>query len=186
MRNLVGLVSSLVVALCTFDPSMASADVVYTYDVNGTYSAGATQPAGTLTGTLTVDATINSVSGADILASFTSSDFKTLLSVTNEGANSFEVVIGNSDPTPVDLFLILDTKATLFGGATTLIDPKTEFLGDGFSVGSGNDGTPSNGTLTIAAAVPEPSTWAMMILGFYGIGFMAYRKKQNGSSFRLA
>jgi hypothetical protein len=27
------------------------------------------------------------------------------------------------------------------------------------------------------AAVPEPSTWAMMILGFFGVGFMAYRRK---------
>ena len=27
----------------------------------------------------------------------------------------------------------------------------------------------------IASAVPEPSTWAMLILGFVGIGFMAYR-----------
>jgi hypothetical protein len=25
--------------------------------------------------------------------------------------------------------------------------------------------------------VPEPSTWAMMILGFFGVGFMAYRRK---------
>ena len=29
------------------------------------------------------------------------------------------------------------------------------------------------------AAVPEPSTWAMMILGFLGVGFMAYRKKST-------
>jgi hypothetical protein len=28
---------------------------------------------------------------------------------------------------------------------------------------------------TAASAVPEPSTWAMMILGFCGLGFMAYR-----------
>jgi hypothetical protein len=34
-------------------------------------------------------------------------------------------------------------------------------------------------------AVPEPSTWAMMILGFAGIGFMAYRRKQNGTAFRI-
>jgi hypothetical protein len=27
------------------------------------------------------------------------------------------------------------------------------------------------------AAVPEPSTWAMMILGFAGFGFMAYRRR---------
>jgi hypothetical protein len=29
----------------------------------------------------------------------------------------------------------------------------------------------------LTAAVPEPSTWAMMILGFAGIGFMTYRRK---------
>jgi hypothetical protein len=28
-------------------------------------------------------------------------------------------------------------------------------------------------------AIPEPSTWAMMILGFSGIGFMAYRRKSK-------
>ena len=44
-----------------------------------------------------------------------------------------------------------------------------------------NFGTQS---LTISA-VPEASTWAMMILGFMGVGFMAYRRK-NTSAFRLA
>ena len=28
-------------------------------------------------------------------------------------------------------------------------------------------------------AVPEPSTWAMLILGFAGVGFMAYRRKSK-------
>jgi hypothetical protein len=36
-----------------------------------------------------------------------------------------------------------------------------------------------------APAVPEPSTWAMMILGFFGMGFMAYRRK-NKLAFRVA
>ena len=36
------------------------------------------------------------------------------------------------------------------------------------------------------SAVPEPSTWAMIILGFAGIGFLAYRRKQNGPQLRLA
>lgn len=35
------------------------------------------------------------------------------------------------------------------------------------------------------SAVPEASTWAMMILGFAGIGFLAYRRKPN-TSLRLA
>jgi hypothetical protein len=33
-------------------------------------------------------------------------------------------------------------------------------------------------TATIAA-VPEPSTWAMMILGFAGVGFLAYRRRSQ-------
>jgi PEP-CTERM motif len=28
------------------------------------------------------------------------------------------------------------------------------------------------------AAVPEPSTWAMMILGFAGVGYMTYRRRK--------
>ena len=35
------------------------------------------------------------------------------------------------------------------------------------------------------AAVPEPSTWAMMILGFMGVGFIAYRRKPQ-SALRIA
>jgi PEP-CTERM motif len=37
----------------------------------------------------------------------------------------------------------------------------------------------ANGASFSIAAVPEPSTWAMMILGFTSIGFMAYRRKNN-------
>jgi PEP-CTERM motif-containing protein len=31
-------------------------------------------------------------------------------------------------------------------------------------------------------AVPEPSTWAMMILGFAGIGFVAYRRRRQAGA----
>jgi len=34
-------------------------------------------------------------------------------------------------------------------------------------------------TVTLAGAVPEPSTWAMMLLGFAGIGFIGYRRKSK-------
>lgn len=37
----------------------------------------------------------------------------------------------------------------------------------------------------ITAAVPEPATWAMMILGFTGVGFMAYRRRSAFPVFRL-
>jgi hypothetical protein len=51
--------------------------------------------------------------------------------------------------------------------------------------GTGYDSiTASLATLTVSdhvAAVPEPSTWAMMLLGFAGVGFAAYRKKKTGT-----
>ena len=36
-------------------------------------------------------------------------------------------------------------------------------------------------TANVASAVPEASTWAMMLLGFVGLGFAAYRKTMIGS-----
>ena len=38
--------------------------------------------------------------------------------------------------------------------------------------------------VTISAPVPEPSTWAMMIIGFLGLGWTAYRRKN--SALRIA
>jgi PEP-CTERM motif len=38
---------------------------------------------------------------------------------------------------------------------------------------------------TLVVGTPEPSTWAMLLLGFAGIGFMAYRRKSQ-DHFRLA
>jgi len=37
----------------------------------------------------------------------------------------------------------------------------------------------------LTGAVPEPSTWAMLILGFFSVGFMAYRRRSHGVSVRL-
>jgi hypothetical protein len=39
--------------------------------------------------------------------------------------------------------------------------------------------------LNSAPAVPEPSTWAMLLIGFAGIGFAAYRRK-NEPTLRFA
>jgi hypothetical protein len=45
----------------------------------------------------------------------------------------------------------------------------------------------SSGTIEATiSAVPEPSTWAMMILGFCGLGFVAYRRKPNSAALGIA
>jgi PEP-CTERM motif len=83
-------------------------------------------------------------------------------------------------------------------GLATLIAPGTQFgsiapftipIGTYFveiagTVAGANDISHYGGSFSIAA-VPEPATWAMMILGFLGVGFMSYRRKVR-TGFRLA
>ncbi len=38
------------------------------------------------------------------------------------------------------------------------------------------------GTFSVSSAVPEPSTWAMMLIGFGGIGYLASRKLKTKTS----
>jgi PEP-CTERM motif-containing protein len=58
---------------------------------------------------------------------------------------------------------------TTAGGALSFAD---------LSGGNGNIGNIlDNVSVSTVAAVPEPSTWAMTILGFFGLGFMAYRRR---------
>jgi hypothetical protein len=42
---------------------------------------------------------------------------------------------------------------------------------------------PFNASFSLSGTVvPEPSTWAMMLLGFAGLGFAAYRKSRSGTA----
>jgi hypothetical protein len=61
--------------------------------------------------------------------------------------------------------------------------------GGGFSLFLTDLSVPAGGTNNISGvitATPEPSTWAMMILGFIGVGFTAYRRRNNDVAMRLA
>src|SRR6266487_3902903 len=62
-------------------------------------------------------------------------------------------------------------------------------VGDGFLASDGNELHVREGSRATAGllavvtsqvpAVPEPSTWAMMFLGFASVGFMAHRRKSK-------
>lgn len=87
---------------------------------------------------------------------------------------------------------------SLFGGN---LNPVVNGLGDQFSA---NDnqwfqvsladgslisaflGTSSNNAFEFDMAAPEPSTWAMMVLGFAGLGYAAFRKARRESVASLA
>jgi hypothetical protein len=98
----------------------------------------------------------------------------------------------------------IDTGAAGSGGAGVIFSltseenfsaptPTLEIFTNTWQVHDGlNGSTIASGSFTIgapvvvASSVPEPSTWAMMILGFFGVGFMAYRRKLSGPAFSVA
>ena len=97
--------------------------------------------------------------------------------------------IGHEDGTTLD-FHISGTGLTLasFAADTTGSFFTADVAGTGTSIVNGQV-VRNTGIIDFTlqtSAVPEPSTWAMMILGFFGVGFLAYRRKSQGGHFRLA
>jgi PEP-CTERM motif len=102
---------------------------------------------------------------------------------------------GAGDPNAFLTLAVGGSSVTLLEGAAP-----TSFAEDSFTfTGTGSDTlsisaqtNPSDWFVddislsAVTSAVPEPSTWAMLILGFCGVGFMAYRRKPNGAAIRLA
>jgi len=82
---------------------------------------------------------------------------------------------------PGVLFTIGGFEWNLFSTAST---GPGNFTLDGTNPGSYNPSVTGSLTTTTISGVPEPSTWAMMILGFMSVGFVAYRRKSK-LAFRL-
>ncbi len=61
------------------------------------------------------------------------------------------------------------------------------FTGDfqSLTLTSGENSFEIDSVTSFTRGVPEPSTWAMLVLGFMGVGFMAYRRKEK-QTFRFA
>jgi hypothetical protein len=183
-----------IIAAQIWSTSPTLADPV-TYDLSGTLSDG-----GTVTGTFTVND-----------GSLTAYDFT--LPTTLPDPVSHEIALTNSFPATsfisvatlpqIQIGNYYDDSGTYYYTVLNLqlnslpVDSVPTSLG--FSsllqaplFGSSNwdyEGIFQSGTITLAdtvAAVPEASTWAMTILGFFGIGLIAYRRKQGGPSLRTA
>ncbi len=85
---------------------------------------------------------------------------------------------------PADGYLMLTVyNPTLSGDGNLFLDadannPRTNARFSAFQYEQFNSGLVT-GFNEQVAAVPEPSTWAMMILGFFGVGFLAYRRRDG-------
>jgi hypothetical protein len=204
-RHKLGFLIVLFSTQCLWGAQFAHADTVYTY--TGTDFTTAQAPftsSDSITGSFTVTTPLaDSLSLAAV--SFTSySFFDGVDTLTN--LNSFPMSNSNS---PLGFAVSTNASGNIIAwyidiqgnpGTSVANDnistydngpPGTfDFVGNcpivcdaGASVAF-NDGAPGTWAVSTVSPVPEPSTWAMMILGFAGIGFMAYRRKN--SAYRLA
>jgi Ice-binding-like/PEP-CTERM motif len=99
---------------------------------------------------------INGASGANVFWQVGSS--ATLGTTTN--------LVGTID---AKASISFDTGANIACGRAIALTGAVTLQGD--DIGTGGCDTPPGGS-----TVPEPSTWAMMLLGFAGLGFVGYRQ----------
>jgi hypothetical protein len=182
-------------ALAILAATSSSYATTYTYSTDGCFGSCTPESSATDHGLKFTGALLNTMStGVDAnLGKFTLSD-SSLHFFNNE---TFDLEVKFSSPAgTVNVTADVAGVVSLIGGLVSIdFSPETFKLANGsmltLSVDDmliGNFLRPTTeelkGTITMTAAVPEPSTWAMMILGFFGVGFMAYRKK-NGLALRL-
>jgi hypothetical protein len=172
--------ASLVASLAIVSASPAMADVFTTY----VFSPGTTLTFGdgveTVTGSFEVDLTTQSVVGNVGSITLTGSGIESGVYIDNRGSNADSSVFVVSADTSTGSIgdMELDVVFAQRPPASPLnLEPFTALV-EFFPGGSSNaDG--ETGGASISAAVPEPSTWAMMLLGFCGLGFLAYRRKDK-------
>jgi PEP-CTERM motif len=160
----------------------ASAAVIETFDFTLTGVAAQGQPAGVsgsgqITGTLQSD---GSVMVTGITGTVDSLSITGLSHPLGEDQKIFPTGTEVVDGSGLGFTLSNGVTVGIFEDSFSL--PANEFK-DVISAVAPNDN--GFGEFTVTAAVPEPSTWAMMILGFCGLVFMAYRRK-NGTAVSLA
>ena len=144
-----------------------------------------------LTGTLTLDG------GGDPNAAFVFQIGSTLTTASASdikfinGANGGEVFwqVGSSatlgtttqfsGSIVAEASITLDTGANIACGRAIALTAAVTM--DTNNVGIGGCDSPPGGSPS--GAIPEPSTWAMMLLGFAGLGFAGYRRTRTGSLF---
>ena len=159
--------------------NLSAADAgVLSFAANGLFDGGYT-----LGGTVTIDNTLGTVvasnltiSGAPALPSPDS--FTTILAAVPTGGGTFDFNVEDGAGNIFSSGLTAPTLVGFTGGVFCSIQTANacgsalEDFSNSFSIYS-----LQSGTLSLTAAVPEPSTWALMILGFCGLGVMARRRK---------
>jgi len=108
-----------------------------------------------------------------------------LLTVDLTGTG-FTITDAASDPTVANFLVTLNSSTPGLFSNVTLVSSDFNASSTNFGIGQGGEfffaGSPNGATSSATfsfAAVPEPATWAMMLLGFAGIGVAMRRRKQT-------
>jgi PEP-CTERM motif len=142
------------------------ADIIDTYTLSpGTTFTFNDRNVETATATLTVDATTQTLTGGTITLTGKSPEAGVYIFGEQTG------VLHGFTTNGVEINVASGVEAGFPGISAVTIGP-TGSTGFVF-LGPGED------NFILTTAVPEPSTWAMMILGFLGVGFMAYRRRNR-------
>jgi hypothetical protein len=184
------LVFGAALAAALLAAGSASANI--TYLVNQAFGDGSVK------GTLTTDGTLGGIIAPDFVAWD--------LTVTGKGGSTFDLVNGKSGvfTQGSDLFATATQITFDFSGGDNGYFLVQESFGNGLHYwcnstyyGTCNQGksavpdaynSPSavfvneSGVQVIAGGVPEPSTWALMLLGFAGLGYTGYRQARKPSA----
>jgi hypothetical protein len=135
--------------------------------------------------------------GGNFVITIGANSFTTSLGTTSFGApvalglnpNNGNIFIQSGIDTVFDFFLSPAGNSTVQTDYTFSVTGTGVTFNDSFFanlLGATQLDVTSASDVTFSAAVPEPSTWAMMILGFAGVGFMAYRRRNKQAGIRLA
>jgi hypothetical protein len=153
-------------------PSPAWADVITVFDVSGEFDNGAA-----LTGDVTIDVTAGDATAIDLTAD--SFHFgKIAVQFSQDG---LYFVAGSPSPSSTRLVLAFPVASLVGYGGGAL---STQTRVDDFLNGTATSLIISSVKPAKTAAVPELSTWAMMLLGFTGLGYAGYRQRQRLAGFK--
>jgi hypothetical protein len=122
-------------------------------------------------------------------------NFNNMVVSSNANASFIFFTVFNSSNTSVfsQSFLPSDTTSVTIPGGTLLPGQTYTFdlnFDDRLTGADPNSGvsttqfydTHTDGSFSTAGAVPEPSTWAMLFVGFVGLGVMIRRRTPAGTS----
>ena len=187
-KNSVRAIAALGVAALVLAAGPARADVIETYDFSGTLAYPPYAGAGDeVTGQFTLDITSAAITTFNFAtparnftpATATAHIFQYTPAV-NPAKDFVALVFAGTDESFVEL--IFQTNLSSFSGSSFYLDGV--HVTDGVTISVLSVEPPftfispfSSGAAT--PAVPEPSTWALMLAGFAGLGFLGYRRNRD-------